>query len=42
MELHELLKYVIDAFENLCVRYFVTGSIASMFYGEPRFTNDHL
>jgi len=40
MELHELLKYVINAFEKLRIRYFITGSIASMFYGEPRFTND--
>ncbi|MDN3514225.1 MAG: hypothetical protein NG747_07480 [Candidatus Brocadia sp.] len=40
MELHELLTYLIDAFEKLRIRYFITGSIASMFYGEPRFTND--
>ena len=40
MELHELLKYLIDAFEKLRIGYFITGSIASMFYGEPRFTND--
>ncbi len=40
MELHELLKYLINAFEKLKIKYFITGSIASMFYGEPRFTND--
>lgn len=40
MELYELLKYVIKAFESLGIRYFITGSMASMFYGEPRFTND--
>lgn len=40
MELHDLLKYLIDTFEVLRIRYFITGSIASMFYGEPRFTND--
>ena len=40
MELHDLLKYLINAFEKLRIRYFITGSIASMFYGEPRFTND--
>ena len=40
MELHDLLKHLINAFESLSIRYFVTGSIASIFYGEPRFTND--
>ncbi len=40
MELYELLKYLINVFEKLKIRYFITGSIASMFYGEPRFTND--
>ena len=27
-------------FERLDLRYFVTGSLATVFYGEPRFTND--
>lgn len=40
MELHDLLKYVVEAFEDLGVDYIVTGSIASIYYGEPRFTND--
>jgi len=40
MELHELLKYLIKAFDLLGIRYFITGSMASIFYGEPRFTND--
>ncbi len=40
MEQYELLKYLVNAFEKLGIRYFVTGSIASIFYGEPRFTND--
>jgi hypothetical protein len=40
MELYDLLKYLINAFEKLKIKYFITGSIASMFYGEPRFTND--
>ncbi len=40
MDQSELLVYLIDAFESLGIRYFVTGSIASIFYGEPRFTND--
>lgn len=40
MELSDLLKYLIEVFERLGIRHFVTGSMASMFYGEPRFTND--
>jgi len=40
MELHDLLKYVVEAFENLGFDYLITGSIASIYYGEPRFTND--
>jgi hypothetical protein len=40
MEQSELLKHLINSFESLGIRYFVTGSIASIFYGEPRFTND--
>jgi len=40
MELHVLLKYLVNAFETLGIQYFITGSIASIFYGEPRFTND--
>ena len=40
MEQYELLKYLVNALEKLGIRYFVTGSIASIFYGEPRFTND--
>jgi len=40
MELYDLLEYLVNALEKLRIRYFITGSIASMFYGEPRFTND--
>jgi len=40
MEQSGLLKHLISVFESLGINYFVTGSIASMFYGEPRFTND--
>lgn len=40
MEQYDLLKHLINAFESLGIRYLVTGSIASIFYGEPRFTND--
>jgi len=36
----ELLRYCVDALERLRLRYFVTGSVATIYYGEPRFTND--
>jgi hypothetical protein len=40
MEQSELLRYVIEALERIGLRYFVTGSMATIFFGEPRFTND--
>ena len=40
MELYELLALVVEIFERLHVSYLVTGSVASMAYGEPRLTND--
>jgi len=40
MEQYELLSLLADCFQALGVRYFVTGSVASMAYGEPRLTND--
>jgi hypothetical protein len=40
MEQFELLRYVTTALGDLGLRYFVTGSTATIFYGEPRFTND--
>ena len=40
MEPFELLLIISNIFEGLQIPYFVTGSIASMTYGEPRFTND--
>src|SRR5262249_5323332 len=40
MEPSELLRFVVTAFERLGLRYFVTGSTVTIFYGEPRFTND--
>ena len=40
MELRDLMQYLVNAFEKLGINYFITGSIASIFYGEPRFTND--
>ena len=38
--LYELLAQVAEAFERLHIPYLVTGSVASMAYGEPRLTND--
>ncbi|HEY2415466.1 MAG TPA: hypothetical protein VGI40_24705 [Pirellulaceae bacterium] len=40
MEPDELLGYVRNACERLEVTYMVVGSIASIAYGETRFTND--
>ena len=40
MELYDLLDRVIQTFEDLQIPYFITGSLASMAYGEPRLTND--
>jgi len=40
MDQLELQRRVVEIFERLSIPYFVTGSIASIFYGEPRFTND--
>ena len=36
----ELLAFVVRALERLGLRYLVTGSVATIYYGEPRFTND--
>ena len=36
----ELLRFVAEVFERLGIPYRVTGSIATIAYGEPRFTND--
>jgi hypothetical protein len=40
MEQSELLRFVVSVLERLGLRYFVTGSTVTIFYGEPRFTND--
>ena len=36
----ELLRFVVRVLDGLALRYFVTGSVAAIYYGEPRFTND--
>lgn len=37
---HELMQKVADFFQSQGIAYWVVGSMASMAYGEPRFTND--
>lgn len=37
---YELLQIVANALKKLKIPYIVTGSVASMAYGEPRLTND--
>lgn len=40
MEQFDLRAYLIEVLERLGLESFITGSIAAMYYGEPRFTND--
>jgi hypothetical protein len=40
MEQSDLLHYMVEVLERIGLRYFVTGSMATIFFGEPRFTND--
>jgi hypothetical protein len=40
MEQSELLRFAITALERLAVPYLITGSTATIAFGEPRFTND--
>jgi hypothetical protein len=40
MEQSELLHHAVGVFKAMNLRYFVTGSTATIIYGEPRFTND--
>jgi hypothetical protein len=40
MEPFELLKVVADVCERLKIRYLTVGSLATIAFGEPRFTND--
>jgi hypothetical protein len=40
MEQSDLLKRLTSTFETLGIPYLITGSVASIAYGEPRFTND--
>ena len=36
----ELLRYLVDSLESLAIEYMIVGSHASIYYGEPRFTQD--
>ncbi len=40
MEQDELLRRLVETLERLNLTYLITGSIATILYGEPRFTND--
>ena len=40
MELSELLRFVTGTLDRLGIPYLVTGSMATIAYGEPRLTND--
>lgn len=40
MEHSDLQRHVVNVLERLDVPYFITGSTATIFFGEPRFTND--
>ena len=40
MEPTELLRLVGEQLDRIGCRRFTTGSVASMVFGEPRFTND--
>ncbi len=40
MEQSDLLTYLCEQLNQLGIRYFITGSHATIAYGEPRFTND--
>src|SRR5207302_1243907 len=40
MEHVDLLRHVVGVLGRLGVPYFITGSTATIFFGEPRFTND--
>lgn len=40
MQTHDFINVFIQPIETLGLRYMVTGSIAAIFYGEPRLTHD--
>ena len=40
MESPDLIRLFIEPFERLELRYFITGGVATVVYGDPRFTRD--
>lgn len=40
MEQSDLLRTCVGALERLSIPYFATGSMATIYYGEPRFTDN--
>lgn len=40
MEQRELIRLIVQVLESLHIPYMITGSQASAYYGEPRFTRD--
>jgi hypothetical protein len=36
----ELLRYLVDVLDELAIEYMIVGSHASIYYGEPRLTQD--
>lgn len=40
MQLTDLLRHTVNHLDHLGLDYLVTGSVATIAYGEPRFTND--
>jgi hypothetical protein len=40
MEQFDLRAHLVEVLEGLGLEYFITGSVAASYYGEPRFTND--
>lgn len=40
MEFPDLIRLFIEPLERLGIGYFVTGGVATVVYGEPRFTRD--
>lgn len=40
MEQMDVLKHAVDTLERLGIAYYIVGSVASLAYGEARFTQD--
>ena len=40
MEQLEVIKWLVNKLEKAAINYLITGSMASSYYGIPRFTHD--